>query len=99
MLLNGKDVKTLAINGARFDYSLTGKHVRIKRTVKSNNHITEDGTLSYDVYHDINMGGEATGFIILTTYKNAVYIIPTKDNATYQNCESWLSLDDVEILD
>lgn len=98
MLMNGKEVNHLFLNGEQFDLSNFGKKIKIvKRIEVSYNYVRMDGS-----YFHSDTGGSSIimagtmGYIIGLTYGECFYIFNTKiENPV----GVWVPKDSVEILE
>ena len=95
MLVNGKEVGHLILNGEVFDKSYTGKKViTINEIVIGNETINKEGD-----YWPSNNGGVGipanTSCTILTHYLNCFYIVENLENSR----GFWAKKSDIKILD
>lgn len=100
MLMNGKEVNHLIIDGETFDKSYEqGVKVKI---------VPADGRPNADV-GNVDFAGQITGMggavvsggnicIALAKYKNAIYIINSPNITNIHATGYWVSLNDVEFL-
>lgn len=98
LLMNGKEVNHLLLNGEQFDLSNYGKKVKVvKRIEVCINGVNFDGSYFYN-----NTGGASIisagtlGYIIGLTYGQCYYIFNT---ASKNPVGVWVPKDSVEILE
>ena len=110
MLMNGKEVNHLVINGDRFDKSYVGKRVKITPTSGASflhfyPAVNGDGTLRdfTDLNYIVDRGDEV---IILAKYMDCIFIANSKNPpATNANGNrpdigfGWIDVKDVTFLD
>ena len=95
MLMNGKEVKHLVVNGEAFDKSYMGIRVEILNDIREDNWVTIDG------YYHVTSGTDTTiltqgsrGYVILFKLHDCYYIIG-KDGGG----GAWARSSDIKILD
>lgn len=94
VLMNGKNVEHLVINGEAFDKRYVGSNIEILNTIFAESTIDLNGG-----YHEVASGRVilkgTKGFVTLFKYFNLYYII---DRNGYTG-GSWCKAEDIKILD
>lgn len=95
MLMNGKEVKHLVVNGEAFDKSYMGIRVEILNDIRTDNWVTFDGHYNVTSGTDtwvLTPGSE--GFVILFKHYDCYYIINKGGGRG-----AWARSSDIKILD
>lgn len=114
MLMNGKEVNHLVINGETFDKSCVGKRAKIVATKGDNSNniymgirVNADGSISSDTsdgyYHTAKIGDEC---VTIASYKNVFYITNITGDSWHGSNHSgdgvgqgWLKKENLQFLD
>ena len=98
MLMKGKEINHLLLNGEQFDLSNFGKKIKIvKRIEVGENNVRMDGKFNYYNHGGAGVISAGTmGYVIGLTYGECFYIFNTK---VENPVGVWVPKDSVEILE